>query len=225
MQADFELLSHMPLFEGIAIKDFPALLACVGASSKAFARGEFVSLAGDSIQTIGVVLSGQVQVLKEDVFGNRAVLNSLGPGEVFGESFICGGRYALTVSVQAAQASRVLFLAFDRVMSACESACAFHNMLIKNMVAMLALKNIRLVEKLEVTTKHSLREKVLTYLSQLAQAQQSAMVIAPLGRMDLAGFLGVDRSALTRELNRMQEDGLLEYDRNTYRLLGTRLPG
>ena len=220
MALDHSLIKDIPLFAGIKEDEFGALLGCVGAQEKKYAKGEFISLAGDEIHTIGVVLEGRVYILKEDVFGNKAILNDLEAGAAFGESFICGGSYALTVSIQAAEDCRVLFMSFDRVMHTCPSACQFHNTLITNMVVMIAHKNIKLIEKLEITTKHSLREKVLAYLSQLVQEQGTANVVSPMGRVDLADFLGVDRSALTRELNRMREDGLIEFDRNSYVVLG-----
>lgn len=220
MQQYYKLMRNSPLFSNISPDDYPALLGCVQAKTAQYHKDEFISLSGDAVNHIGMVLQGGVLVLKEDVFGNRAILNNLGPGAIFGESFLCGGNDALTVSVQAAETAEVLFLSFDKVMQSCSNACAFHSILLKNMVVMIAQKNVRLVEKLEVTTKHSLREKILAYLSQLAQQQQTATVQAPLGRVDLADFMGVDRSALTRELNRMRQQGLLEYERNTYRLLG-----
>lgn len=223
MQEYTHLLAKNPLFAGIAPNNLKALLQCVGANSKVYAKDEFISLSGDNIEAIGVVLAGQVRILKEDVFGNQAILNTLPAGAIFGESFICGGAFSLTVSIQAVQASTILFLSFNRVMQACSNACQFHNTLIKNMVTILAQKNIALMEKLEITTKHSLREKILSYLSQLVQQQGGNVVTSPLGRTDLANFFGANRSALTRELNRMQQENLLLYSKNTYTLLG--LPG
>lgn len=219
MQQYKDVLTQSELFEGIDFKNYGALFACIGGKTAGYVKGAFVSLAGDTLREIGVVLAGRVQIVKEDIFGNRAILNDMGPGAVFGEAFICGGGQPSTVTVLAAERAEILFLPFDRVMQTCPSACGFHTALIKNMVVMLARKNQALVQKLEVTTKHSLREKILTYLSQLAQAQDSRTVTAPLGRTDLADFLGADRSALTRELNRMREDGLLVYEKNRYTLL------
>lgn len=221
MQVDISLLQTIPLFEGIESHRFGSLFACVGARRENFEKGEFVSLNGDELNSIGVVLSGRIQILKEDVFGNRAILNSLGEGDAFGESFVCGGSYTLTVSILAVENTSVLFMPFDHIMHICPSACDFHNTLIKNMVKMIARKNINLLEKLEVSTKRTLREKILTYLSQLAQERNTAVVTSPLGRVDLADFLGADRSALTRELNKMRDDGLIEFDKNTYKLLDT----
>ena len=219
MQLDHKLLQDIPLFKGIKESEYGALFGCVGARTQRFEKGEFILLNGNEADSVGIVLAGRVQIIKEDVFGNRAILNDLGSKAVFGESFVCGGSYTLTVSVQAAEDSNILFLPFERVMHICPSACGFHNALIKNMVELVARKNIKLMESLEITTKHSLREKMLTYLSQLAQEQGSTTVTAPLGRVDLADFLGADRSSLTRELNRMQDDGLINFDKNTFTLL------
>ncbi|MDL2227043.1 Crp/Fnr family transcriptional regulator [Deltaproteobacteria bacterium OttesenSCG-928-M10] len=212
-------LQGVPLLRGIKVEEFGALMGCVGARKKRYEKGEFIFLNGSITDSIGIVLTGRVLVITEDIFGNRAILNDLGPPGVFGESFACGGGYALTVSVQAASDSEVLFLPFERIMRICHNACGFHNTIIKNMVEMIARKNLQLMEKLEVTTKHSLREKILTYLSQLAKQQGTVTVTSPLGRVDLADFLGADRSALTRELNRMRELGLISFDKNTYTLM------
>ena len=213
------MLQGVPLFKGIKAEEFGSLFGCIGARKESYKKGDYIFFNGNATGSIGIVLSGRVLIVKEDIFGNCAILSNLGSKAVFGEAFVCGGRYTLTVSVQAADASDILFLPFDRVMHICPSACNFHNAMIMNMVEMLALKNIKLVEKLEVTTKHSLREKILTYLSQLAQESSSTTVASPLGRVELADFLGVDRSALTREMNRMRDDGLIAFEKNTFTLL------
>lgn len=218
MQVDLKVLQQVPLFKGIEANEFGSLFGCVGAKREDFEKDAFISLDGDMTNSIGIVLSGHAQIIKEDIFGNRAILNQLATGSVFGESFVCGGHFALTVSVQATEKCSVLFLPFDRVMTICHSACGFHNTLVRNMVTMVARKNIKLLERLEVATKHTLREKMLTYLSQLSLEQSSSTVTSLLGRVDLADYLGVDRSALTRELNHMRDDGLLVFSKNTYTL-------
>ncbi len=223
MQINPYILEKSMLFSGIAANNFNAVLGCVGARIQTFAKGEYISLSSGQLRAIGLVLKGRVLLLKEDVYGNRNILNTLEIGEVFGESFVCGGAYTLTISIQAAEETEVLFLSFDRVMHVCPNACEFHNQLITNMVTMIARKNLSLLEKLEVTTRHSLREKILAYLSQLAQRQGNTTVTSPMGRMELADFLGVNRSALTRELGNMQDEEIIQYEKNTYTLIGVDL--
>ncbi|MGF7017875.1 CRP-like cAMP-binding protein [Lachnospiraceae bacterium PF1-21] len=223
MQINPYILEKSMLFSGIAANNFNAVLGCVGARIQAFAKGEYISLSSGQLRAVGLVLKGRVLLLKEDVYGNRNILNTLEIGEVFGESFVCGGAYTLTISIQAAEETEVLFLSFDRVMHVCPNACEFHNQLITNMVTMIARKNLSLLEKLEVTTRHSLREKILAYLSQLAQRQGNTTVTSPMGRMELADFLGVNRSALTRELSNMQDEEIIQYEKNTYTLVGVDL--
>ncbi|MDL2300588.1 Crp/Fnr family transcriptional regulator [Clostridiaceae bacterium OttesenSCG-928-D20] len=218
MQLDMKQLQSIPLFENIKPEDFAALFACMNVQRESYDKGEFISLDGDTLSRIGIVLSGRVQLIKEDIFGNRAILSEMQTGEVFGESFVCGGSFVLTASFQAAENTNVLFLSFDKVMTLCESACDYHAALIKNMVVTIARSNIRLLEKLVVTTKHSLREKILTYLSQLAEKQGGLTVTSPLGRADMADFFGADRSALSRELKRMKDEGLIDFEKNTFSL-------
>lgn len=210
------LLEKSHLFSGINATNFSAVLGCVGARSKTFAKHEFISLSHEELRAIGLVMQGRVHLVKEDIYGNRNIVSTIEAGDVFGESFVCGKAYTLTVSIQAAEKTQVLFLSFDRVLHMCSNSCEFHSKLITNMVTMIARKNMELLEKLEITTRPSIREKLRTYLSQLAQKQGSSTVESPLGRMELADFLGVHRSALTRELNNMQEEGLIEFTKNTY---------
>lgn len=219
MQINPYILEKSVLFSGIAANNFEAVLGCVGARHKEFAKGEYISLQSEQLRSIGLIMSGRVLLLKEDIHGNHNILATLEPGEIFGETFVCGGAYTLSVSIQATEKTEVLFLSFDQVMHTCPNACEFHSKLITNMVIMIARKNLSLLEKLEVTTRHSLREKILTYLFQLTQRQGNAVVVSPLGRIELADFLGVNRSALTRELSRMQTEGLIKYDKKSFELI------
>ena len=115
--------------------------------------------------------------------------------------------------------AKILFMPFDRVMHSCTMACRFHHRLIENMVSVIAAKNRDLMRKVEVVSKRTIREKLLAYLSIQAQTQNSRYLEIPLGRVELAEYLCVDRSALTRELAKMKEDGLIDYDRNCFRIL------
>ena len=147
------------------------------------------------------------------------MLVRMGKDEVFGETFACGEDAISMVTFAAAERTQVLFLSFSRVMHTCSHACAFHQTLIENMVRIIARKNRELMRKVEVVSKRSLREKILAYLSIQAQQQGKKTFEIPLGRLEWAQYLCVDRSALTRELAKMQEEGILDYHRNTFKLL------
>ena len=141
------------------------------------------------------------------------------PEDIFGETFACGAESSSLVSFVAAQDSKVLFLSFCRVMHTCTHACQFHQTLIENMVRLIARKNRELMRKVEVVSKKTLREKILAYLSIQAQSQGGKTFEIPLGRVEWAEYLCADRSALTRELARMKEEGILDYQKNTFTIL------
>ena len=139
--------------------------------------------------------------------------------ELFGETFACGDDNLSVVTFVVSENAEILFMPFSRVMHSCTMACAFHHRLIENMVKVIANKNRDLMRKVEVVSKRTIREKLLTYLSIQAQQQNSRYFEIPLGRVELAEYLCVDRSALTRELVKMKEDRLIDYDKNCFRIL------
>lgn len=214
-----EKLNDWRLFHGIEQDNLPVMLGCLGYRMETYKKGEFISMEGEHLENIGLVVKGSVDMIKEDFWGNKTILMRMRQGSVFGETFICGSASLATVSFCAASDIEVLFLPFKRVMHTCTNACAFHHRLVENMVQLIADKNLELMRKVEVVTKKTLREKILAYLSQQAQLEGGSYFEIPLGRIELAEYVCADRSALTRELNAMKEEGLLDYDRNMFRLL------
>lgn len=216
-----ELMKNLdsPLFEGIEPEDRVAMLGCTGYHIGVFQKGDIVAFEDENIRHIGIVISGAVDMVKEDIWGNKTMLVRTGKNEVFGETFACGSDNLSVVSFVVSEPAQILFMPFDRVMRSCSMACQFHHKLIENMVRVIANKNRDLIRKVEAVSKRSIREKLLAYLSVQAQTQNSRYFEIPLGRVELAEYLCVDRSALTRELVKMKEDGLIDYDRNCFRML------
>ncbi len=208
-----------PLFEGIEPEDRMAMLGCTGYHIGSFHKGDIVAFEDENIKHIGIVISGAVDMIKEDIWGNKTMLVRTCRNEVFGETFACGSDNLSVVTFQASEDSQILFMPFDRVMRSCTMACQFHHRLIENMVRVIANKNRDLMRKVGVVSKRTIREKLLAYLSVQAQVQESRYLEIPFGRVELAEYLCVDRSALTRELVKMKEDGLIDYDRNCFRIL------
>ena len=216
---DFIGQIQTPLFDGIRLEERGAMLDCIGYYTGTFRKGEIVAFEAERIKHVGVVISGSVDMIKEDVWGNKTMLLRIKKDEVFGETFACGSDNLSVVTFAVSQDARILFLPFDRVMHSCTMACRFHYQLIENMVHIIANKNRDLMRKVEAVSKRTTREKLLTYLSLQAQLQGTRYFEIPLGRVELAEYLCVDRSAMTRELVKMKEDGLIDYDRNWFRLL------
>ncbi|CUH97232.1 hypothetical protein P22_3359 [Propionispora sp. 2/2-37] len=219
MREYISAICGLPLFAGIQEEDFEVMLGCIGSYVKTYNKGEFISFSSEPMKCVGIVLDGTVHMIKEDLWGNKTILVFIKKTELFGETFVCGNRNASTVTFFAAANARILFLPFDQVMHSCSKACIFHQFLIENMVRLIANKNIQLMEKLEVISKKTLREKIMTYLSLQAQLSNCKYFELPIGRLELADYLCADRSALTRELCKMKEDGLLDFEKNTFRLL------
>lgn len=207
------------LFKGIGPEDRRTMLSCIGYHIGTFRKGEIVAFENENIHHIGIILSGAVDMVKEDLWGNKTILVRTQKDEMFGETFACGEDNLSVVTFVVSEDARILFLPFDRVMHSCTRACIFHHRLIENMVHMMAKKNRDLMGKAEVVSKRTIREKLLAYLSIQAQLQQKRYFEIPLGRLELAEYLCVNRSALTRELAKMKEEGLIDYDRNSFRIL------
>jgi CRP-like cAMP-binding protein len=210
------VLSRCRLFEGIEPKTIAALLGCIRHSEKKYRRNSFVLLEDDKPKSIGIVLSGLLHIVRDDYWGNRDIVSVVEPGELFAEAFVCGGAEKLPVSVIAAEPSEIMRLDFTRITTVCSSACAFHTRLIQNMISTLAQKNIQLMEKIECLGRRSTRSKVLSYLSACAKRQKSGDVEIPFNRQELADYLSVDRSALSAELCRMRDEGLLTFHKNKF---------
>lgn len=205
-----------PVFQDIAPEDLTALLSCLGSYSRSYEKGEFIILDQEEVPNLGVVLQGTVHMCKEDIWGNQTLLAYLNPGELFGETFALQTAARSSVSFQAATDCHVLFLSSRHILYPCERSCLFHHRLTRNLFDLLGKKNVQLMEKIEVTGKGTLREKILTYLSLQAQKQGSKYITLPLTRTEMARFLAVNRSAMTRELSAMRAEGILDFDRNTF---------
>lgn len=195
------------------------MLKCIGGYIDEYKKGDFISLSGYAINYIGVVIKGTVHMLKEDVWGSKNLFLSIREKEIFGKTFTFSRTLVATVSFFAETDCIILLLPSERILSTCTSSCAFHHKLIENMVLLIDQKNVQLMEKLDIVTKKTLREKILTYLYQQSLVYQDIKFTIPMGRLELADYLCVNRSALTKELSSMKKDGLLDYDKNTFRLL------
>jgi len=206
-------LGLSPLFAGIGPGSLRGLFACLGPRVKDYAKGEIVGLAGQTIPGMGLVLAGKLAVVKENDAGERLVVDLLGPGGVFGEMAVFAGRRTWPATVAAQEASAVAFLRPEALLEECARSCPDHRRLIANLLRLLAQKAMVLNKKIEYLTKKTLRAKITTFLLEEMEKSGRAVFPWPLNRNELANFLGVTRPALSRELGRMRDEGVISFDR------------
>lgn len=206
------------LFEGIAEDERKALLNCLSAREQTFRKNDFVFTAGISKPAAGMVVKGSLQIIKEDYWGNRTIIESVVQGELFGEAFACAEVDSVPVSVVAAEETVILLMDYQKLFTTCSSSCRFHSRIIRNMTKILAQKNMALMQKMEHITKRTTREKLLSYLSVQALFHESNDFIIPFNRQELADYLSVDRSAMSAELAKMRDEGLIRFQKNHFTL-------
>ena len=218
MEKYFDVLGGCPLFEGIDRRDYSVMLGCLGARIMGFGKGQEIFSEGDEAVYIGIVLSGAVQIVKEDYYGNRSIVDRMEPGELFGESFACVGE-PLPVNVVAEESCEIMLLGSRRISTSCAKACGFHSKLIYNLLRVVSRRNLVFNRKLEILSRRTTREKLMTYLMYEAKRQGSREFTIPFDRQALADYLGVERSAMSAEISRLQRDGVLKTNRNQFCLL------
>lgn len=216
MENILDLLKKVSLFRDIETAEIKSLLTCLSAKTEYFKAKEAIVLAGDKAEFVGIVLSGQVQIVKEDFYGNKNIVASVETGQLFGEAFACAEIKTMPVSVFAAEDCEIMLIDYRRIITTCPHNCYFHSKLIFNMLRIVANKNIMLSQKIEFISKRTTKEKLLAYLSSEAKKAKSNSFTIPYNRQELADFLSVDRSAMSAELCKLRDNGILEFDKNKF---------
>ncbi len=214
-----EILCRCPLFEGVNGDDVTAMLGCLRARVEHFDKKYTVFAEGSPAKYVGIVLSGSVQTVRNDFYGNRSIIANAGPSEMFGEDFACAEMSSLPISIIANEPSEVMLIDCSHILHTCSNACDFHRRMIFNLMKDLARKTVAFHERIEITSKRTTREKLMTYLMGQAKLAGSDSFEIPFDRQELADFLEVDRSGLSAEIGKLRDEGVLESNRKHFRLL------
>ena len=199
---NYFFLSKTALFNGIQEDEIKHLISCLNGRKKTYTKGEVIYRAGDKVHEIGLVLSGSVNIIVNFYWGGSHIFGHVEKGEIFAENYAAIPSKELICDVIASEDTEVMFLDLSKLLSTCQSCCSFHHRLIHNM--------------LRISAPKGLRDRLLSYLSEQVIIHGSTHFTIPFDRQQLADYLGVDRSAMSNELSKMQKDGLISYKKNKF---------
>lgn len=219
MMEYIKILKQTTLFAGVGENEIAAMLDCLKPQVHHYKKGEYVLRQGEYICNISILVSGNLHIQRDDYWGNRSIINNIHIGELFGEAYVAPNSGALLNDVIAAEDSTVIFFDAKKILCVCSTACKFHSQVVQNLFFAISEKNRSLVQKLGHMSKRTTRDKLMSYLSDEAKRQNCGTFEIPFNRQQLADFLSVDRSAMSNELCKMRDDGLLVFERNRFTLL------
>ncbi len=209
-------LEASKLFQAINDTETERILKCSKSGMKKYPAGTYIFEQGGLPTRLFLLLSGQVQICKDFTSGKRDVLYLVEPGNVFGEIFLFGDRKKYWYDAVAVTDVSVLEMPWDFFYHFCSNACDHHKQLTQNMLEILSEDNFKMTRKLHIISTSSLRERIAIWL--IDSMNENSVVELRMNREQLADFLGVARPSLSRELMRMQKDGLIEVSRKAIRI-------
>ena len=210
------ILKNCPFFSGMTEQEILSILHCMDARVVVKERNAYIFRSGESTENMGLVLSGSVLVIQEDLWGHRNILAKVLPGDFFGESYAATPGSVLNISVVANEDAEVLMLNVSRLLTVCQTACTHHTHLIRNLVSVLAGKVLLWDNKITHISKRTTREKLLSYLSSESIRQGKLSFDIPYDRQQLADYLSVERAAMSVELGKLKKEGILDTERNHF---------
>ncbi|MCI1931762.1 MAG: Crp/Fnr family transcriptional regulator [Clostridia bacterium] len=210
-------LSNIMLFKNIKDEDILKILDYVQAKKQIFQKGEFIINAGGSLKKFGIVLKGTAHIINEDFWGERSIITDVKEGDIFGEVYAVMYPRVCEVSAVASDETEVILIDAQKIMNF-KFSCDLHSVFMKNIVEMLAEKNLVLTQKIRHMSKKRIRDKLISYFSSESIKNNSVDFYIPFNRQQLADFLSVDRSAMSKELCRMRDEGLIKFRKNHFHL-------
>jgi len=212
------LLMTSPLFEGISLEALQAMIDCLHPKVLLYKKNSYLAVEGEPFTGLGILLTGEGAVIKENITGNRNVMAMLGAGDLFGEMIAFSKKQVWPASVCAQSDCSALFIPPEKITGHCAHVCAGHAQFIKNMLSILSEKALLLNRKVQYLTINSMRGRISTYLVEQWTITKQNTLTLPLSRNDLADFLNVSRTGLSREMGRMRDEGVIEFYRSSIKI-------
>ena len=212
------ILHNSVLFADMTPSEIERLCTLLCAFERHYQRGRHLISAGDPISGFGLLLAGAIQVFMDDVDGNHIVMADVSPGSLFAEAMACAGITESPITAVATANTAVLWFHCAPLRDGAfftDPLCARFGV---NLLRAVSERSLRFNDRIQVLSKKSIREKLITFCSQQVQQQKSLQITLNMDRSTMADYLGVERTALSRELSRMQRDGILSFHKNRFLL-------
>jgi CRP-like cAMP-binding protein len=213
---DVNKVRNTVIFNGMTDGEIEAALKGLKASEKKYEKGEAIFLAGDTTSRMGLVLSGSVTIESNDVWGNRMILSHVEEGGFLAETYGLLGDEIMLVDVIANEDSKILFLTVKNLTSKVSDEGTWVIKAVSNLLSISAQKNLMLSGRSFHTSPKTIRDRVMSYLNSLYIKQKSREIVIPFDRQQLADYLNVERTALSKELGKMRDDGLISFKKNRF---------
>ncbi len=208
-----EVLKSSTIFKGIETESLNSMLECFKPRMKQYKQRELVVVCGTPFLGIGILASGQVALTRETYSGNRIIMEILRPTDIFGEMVAFSDSKVWPITVIAQEECRLFFLPPDKILGNCPNICPAHSILIRNMLSILSTKALAQNRHIEHLSAKSIRGKISSYLMEEYRRSGKTFLMIPMRRNELADYLGIPRPSLSREMSRMRDEGLIEYER------------
>lgn len=219
MDAVTDCLLKTRLLSGLSPGEIETVLPLLDIQQKSYAKGAMIVDIDGVIDYVGVVRSGGVSLYKEDAGGNSNLIGKVRPGRLFGIEVACTPTQVSPLVIACDTDAQILEIPFRVIGAPSRLPDCLRCQILKNILWLVANANMRQLYKIDILSKKSLRERILLYLSLIARRKKSSAIEIPFNREEFADYLCVDRSALSRELSRMQKEGLITFEKNRFVLL------
>ena len=219
MQMDMRQLQKSMLFRGMTEPEITKALQALEAHEKRYEKGETLLIAGTITEQMGLVLEGSVTIESNDAWGNRTIISHVGNGQVFAETYALLENEPMLVDVTASEDCRVLFLRSGRIQSLNSSLEPWALKYITNLLTISMHKNLILSGRSFHTAPKTIRGRVMAYLNSVSLQRQSWEFDIPFDRQQLADYLNLERSALSKEIGKMRREGLIDCRKNHFSIL------
>lgn len=217
-----DMLEETELFKGINRGEIIKILGCSSPNIKQYKKNEIITMEKSKFTGIGLVLEGEVSLTKDNLAGDRLIIARIREGDIFGEiAAFVSGEWLETVTARTD--SQVMFLSPDRIVGMCPHMCEGHRILIQNSLRLVSEKAYVLHKKVEMLSLSSIRKKVSTYLLEQYYIKEMPTFKIPLKRNELAEYLHIQRPSLSRELANMNDEGIIEFQGNTFTIMDLEL--